>query len=461
MQKRVGASHEITGLALLGRIVSPGVFVTNYDEHTPEPQPQLQSWTAPILSVGGGGGGGSAASNASHLRSLERLVDSRAAHETAEFEVEPSALDLPLADVHPDPLAVASPDPNEASPLDLLADRKPTPPPPPPRRERIRLGPPLLPERAHDPSYYPGLVEDPIEVPVEDKKPWRRWAAYAAGGVLLFAAGLAVRGAIAPQTWSATIETTPPDAEVRIDGELVAGAENPRTRAGLISGDHMLEVSRPGFASRRETFTLTDEQGDRRIIVTLQPDQEPEPQQPMAAVEREEPTVVAALLSPSEPDAPLSKAEQRRRAREEKRAAVKEAREAKAAATRANRAKASADELSAKDAAREARRERVAQRYRERRAAARGETASDAEPTPVRTSASSSKGTALLKLNSIPWSEVTIDKRRIGNTPILNLELSAGSHVIKLKNPELGLEKTVRIKLKAGETVSKLERLVK
>ena len=61
-----------------------------------------------------------------------------------------------------------------------------------------------------------------------------------------------------------------------------------------------------------------------------------------------------------------------------------------------------------------------------------------------------------LRLNSRPWSRVTIDGKLIGNTPQFNIPLRAGSHSVNLVNPEFGLNKTVTIEIKPGEVVTKV-----
>ncbi len=72
---------------------------------------------------------------------------------------------------------------------------------------------------------------------------------------------------------------------------------------------------------------------------------------------------------------------------------------------------------------------------------------------------SSATGQGTLRINSRPWAEVSIDGRSVGNTPLMNLELSAGTHRITLRNPDFSLEKTIRVEITPGETVTKVVRL--
>ena len=56
-----------------------------------------------------------------------------------------------------------------------------------------------------------------------------------------------------------------------------------------------------------------------------------------------------------------------------------------------------------------------------------------------------------LSINATPWAEVTVDGRALGETPIANVTLRAGSHELVFRNPQHGeLKQTVIVK--AGET---------
>jgi hypothetical protein len=54
-----------------------------------------------------------------------------------------------------------------------------------------------------------------------------------------------------------------------------------------------------------------------------------------------------------------------------------------------------------------------------------------------------------INLNALPWAEVWIDGKSVGETPIGNLPLGIGTHEIIFRNPELG-EKTVSTVVKAN-----------
>jgi eukaryotic-like serine/threonine-protein kinase len=46
--------------------------------------------------------------------------------------------------------------------------------------------------------------------------------------------------------------------------------------------------------------------------------------------------------------------------------------------------------------------------------------------------------TAKVSVNAIPWAEVTIDGKSVGQTPLGNLSVAIGSHEIVYKHPQLG-----------------------
>lgn len=59
---------------------------------------------------------------------------------------------------------------------------------------------------------------------------------------------------------------------------------------------------------------------------------------------------------------------------------------------------------------------------------------------------------AVLQINAYPYARVRLDgRRRLGTTPLRNVLVPPGHHVLELVNPELKLHRTVRLDLKAGE----------
>jgi serine/threonine protein kinase len=68
--------------------------------------------------------------------------------------------------------------------------------------------------------------------------------------------------------------------------------------------------------------------------------------------------------------------------------------------------------------------------------------------------------TGKLRVNSRPWSQVFIDGKSYGATPRLNIELTVGSHTLRLVNDEFKIEKVEQIEIVAGETRSVIVNLL-
>jgi hypothetical protein len=56
---------------------------------------------------------------------------------------------------------------------------------------------------------------------------------------------------------------------------------------------------------------------------------------------------------------------------------------------------------------------------------------------------------SLVHVNAVPWAEVWIDGRAVGETPIGNLSLPIGPHEVEFRHPTLG-QKTLSTMVKAG-----------
>jgi hypothetical protein len=59
-----------------------------------------------------------------------------------------------------------------------------------------------------------------------------------------------------------------------------------------------------------------------------------------------------------------------------------------------------------------------------------------------------------LRLDTVPWSEVFYKKRKLGITPLLGVKLPAGTHNLRAVNSGRGLEKTIKVTIKAGQTTT-------
>lgn len=62
----------------------------------------------------------------------------------------------------------------------------------------------------------------------------------------------------------------------------------------------------------------------------------------------------------------------------------------------------------------------------------------------------------MLRLNSRPWSQVTIDGKPAGNTPLMGVRLSAGEHEIEMFNPTMDMRKKFRVRVVADEIVTRI-----
>ena len=65
---------------------------------------------------------------------------------------------------------------------------------------------------------------------------------------------------------------------------------------------------------------------------------------------------------------------------------------------------------------------------------------------------------AFLTINSMPWANIYIDGKLIGSTPISKHKLPSGSYKIQFKNPKSGIDKTIPVELKPGETKRLIEK---
>ncbi len=64
-----------------------------------------------------------------------------------------------------------------------------------------------------------------------------------------------------------------------------------------------------------------------------------------------------------------------------------------------------------------------------------------------------------LNVNSQPWSEVYLGRRKLGTTPLLRARLPAGRYNLVLVNPGMNLRKIVPVSVRAGKTTTLVEKL--
>ena len=66
--------------------------------------------------------------------------------------------------------------------------------------------------------------------------------------------------------------------------------------------------------------------------------------------------------------------------------------------------------------------------------------------------------TGILQLNSMPWTEVYLGKKKLGITPILNARLPPGTHTLRMVNPKAGIDKRISVTIQAGKKTSLLKK---
>lgn len=60
-----------------------------------------------------------------------------------------------------------------------------------------------------------------------------------------------------------------------------------------------------------------------------------------------------------------------------------------------------------------------------------------------------------LSLQTTPWTTVTLGARTLGDTPLIDVELPAGRHLLKLKNAEAHVDETIEVEIRAGQATVK------
>lgn len=288
-----------------------------------------------------------------------------------------------------------------------------------------------------------------------------------------------------------TFNTSPTGARVYLDDELVG--TTPVTKDDLEPGVYVLRAEHEGnFVPFERTVPIREGQERPLPTVTLQPDKvivtfTSEPggagvtliqgdvrkslgstparaeirmsagpwsvemkkrgfdlwTQPLTSIGGEEEFDVAAVLSKEGEAAAASDADERRAERE--RQAEERAREAAAR----------------KSAAAERQREAAA-RAAERRAQQKStqKTESSSSRTNSSSTSAASGGEGVLAVNTVPWSQVYVDGRLIGNTPRPKIPLSTGRHTLTLVRNDLDIKKNVTVVIKKGETTKKIVKLL-
>jgi eukaryotic-like serine/threonine-protein kinase len=74
---------------------------------------------------------------------------------------------------------------------------------------------------------------------------------------------------------------------------------------------------------------------------------------------------------------------------------------------------------------------------------------------PMRTTAS-----GRLTLDSSPWADVYLAGRYLGSTPLVNVEVQAGPIELTLINPQLGIQRALKVDIPPGGQVRKTVELL-
>jgi serine/threonine-protein kinase len=64
-----------------------------------------------------------------------------------------------------------------------------------------------------------------------------------------------------------------------------------------------------------------------------------------------------------------------------------------------------------------------------------------------------------LTLQTVPWSEIYLGSRKLGDSPLVEVPLPAGRHLLRLVNSEKNLEATITVEIRAGQTTVRKEKL--
>jgi hypothetical protein len=220
---------------------------------------------------------------------------------------------------------------------------------------------------------------------------------------------------------TAIVPVSPLDANVSIDGQELAPQGGLFKLPDLAADrDHLVEVSHKGFVSETRRVRLNP--GEVRVLPSID-------LEPLPGADKASPPAAGASDSvhPQAAGAPVARAPTAGA-----HAAPKPSRVRVAAAARPIRSRP--PEPRANDRA--------------------------AEPPAPDADAMPRGPDGVLRINSLPWAEVTVDGRLIGTTPQQNIPLSPGRHKIRLVNPELGMSKGLVIRIAPGQTLTKSVSLI-
>lgn len=341
--------------------------------------------------------------------------------------------------------------------------------------------------------------DEPLQIPARFldalKSGHRSSVVIAAGGLVgLLALVLIVRAIAADSVGTAVLEVSPADAQVQVDGKVVAGTGSPYTVSELAPGDHEVVAKKAGYTDYRGSFVVSAGANTKLPVIELAPNLRdvgfsvrsvPVGAEVWVDGEKTE-QVTPAKLTGIKPGIHRLALKHAGFSDYELQMYVPEATvlqlpaaelvalapppEEPVRPSRRSRRGSSGDDVEA-DRTRRSRRvsaseagdlERPSRSYTSSAGASyssrgRGRAADSGDGFAAPAADSGRTGT--LRLNSRPWAQVLVDGRPVGNTPQPNLQLSAGKHKIQLSNPQLGLHKSVTVTIKAGEIATQVVNL--
>jgi hypothetical protein len=209
------------------------------------------------------------------------------------------------------------------------------------------------------------------------------------------------------------LETEPQDALVSVDGHSATGPRSPFVFSDLsASASHEVLVQKRGYTSWSTRLRVGRDKTLDLPLVKLEP---------LAAAPVVSPTPPPAAEPVAQPVAPEAEAIEAHARNDAPRASKRapSTKHAQPQVTPSPKPKASAPMQSA-------------------------------------TAAVGGGGMGTLRVNTRPWSQVSIDGKAIGNTPQMNLQLRAGTHTVVLSNPDFGVTKSLVVTIKPDETVTRV-----
>jgi eukaryotic-like serine/threonine-protein kinase len=228
--------------------------------------------------------------------------------------------------------------------------------------------------------------------------------------------------------------TVPTDAQVWVDAKRWPASLSPFVIDELEPDvPHRLEVRKDGYQSWSAPLTLASGQILRLPQVTLAPARPAAASAPAATAL----APAAAAAQPSPPAQPLPDRAAAQRV-------PSDLLERGAAEARApERASEPADAM-------------ASPRSASRAPAKPKHTTVQRTPPPKAKEKVAPSGSGLLRINARPWATVSLDGKPIGNTPLIDVKISAGAHTIRLENPQFKLSKTLKVRVNPNETVTRV-----